>query len=73
MTKKMTKCNLYKPGSAKYYRDVLFNISAVAWNYDCYNPKSAKQMKGLVDELKSMADDALKHKKLYIQVKNQKG
>jgi len=68
MNKKGIKCNIYKPGSAKYYRDMLETISAVAVHYDGCNPNSAKQMRELVDELKKMANDALKHKKLYIQL-----
>lgn len=64
---KKKKCNLYKPGSAKYYQDALRNISAVAMYYDGYNSKSAKQMKELVDELIKMANDALNHKKLYVK------
>ena len=62
---KWTKMNIYKPGTAKYYRDMLELISIVAVRYDGYNSNSAKQMKELVDELRSMANDALSHKKLY--------
>lgn len=69
MKSKENKINLYKPGTAKYYRDQLHNISAVTINYDGYNPHSAKQMRELIDELKSMADDALNHKTLYIEFK----
>ncbi len=61
----MIKCNIFKPGTAKYYRDMLELIAAVAYRYDGYNPNSAKQMKELVDELRKMATDALNHKKLY--------
>ncbi len=64
---KWKKMNLYKPGTAKYYRDMLELISMVAVRYDGYNPNSAKQMKELVDELKNMANSALNHKKLYVQ------
>lgn len=62
---KLKKTNIYKPGTAEYYRDQLGNISAVAYHYDGYNIKSAKQMKELIDELQGMADDALHYKKLY--------
>ena len=68
MKNKEKKMNIYKLGTSKYYRDQLSNISAVAWHYDGYNINSAKQMRELVDELKSMVDDALNHKKLYIQI-----
>ena len=66
MKNKGKKINIYKPGTAKYYRDALNNISMVALYYDGFNPKNAKQMKELVDELREMADNALQHKKLYI-------
>lgn len=56
---------MFKPGSAQYYRDMLELIVNVAYDYDGYNPKSAKQMRELVDELRKMAIDALNHKKLY--------
>lgn len=61
------KYNIFKPGTAKYYKDMLELISAVAYHYDGYNPNSAKQMRELVDELKNMANDALNHKTLYIK------
>ncbi|KKK86526.1 hypothetical protein LCGC14_2762340 [marine sediment metagenome] len=64
----MKKTNLFKPGTANYYRDALNLISCVALCYDGYNPSSAKQMRELVDELKSMADNALEHNKLYCEV-----
>ena len=63
---KWKKINLYKPGSAKYYKDTLKNIHAVAIDYDGFNITNAKQMKELVDDLKKMASDALQHKKLYV-------
>ncbi len=62
----MKKSNIYKPGTAKYYRDQLVNIQAVAMDYDGYNPQNAKQMKELVDELRKMAGQALLHLKLYV-------
>ena len=62
---KWKKINIYKPGTAKYYRDQLSSISAVAFHYDGFNIKSAKQMKELIDDLCKMASDALDHKKLY--------
>ena len=66
MTKeKWKKTNIYKPGTAEYYRDQLGNISAVAVHYDGCNVKSAKQMKELIDDLREIANDALDHKKLY--------
>lgn len=61
--------NLCKPGSAKYYRDQLKNIAMVLIDYDGYNPENAKQMRGLLEDIKSMADKALKHKKLYLKLK----
>lgn len=64
--------NMYRAGSAKYYRDQLSNISAVAICFDGYDPKNAKQMKELVEELASMATDALNHKKLYVRISNEK-
>jgi len=67
---KEKKCNIYKPGSAKYYRDMLNTISLVAFGYDGFNPNSAKQMRELVDELKKMADDALGHEKLYCELED---
>jgi len=57
--------NLFRAGSAKYYKDQLENISMVAEVYDGYNPDDAKQMRELVDELANMARDALQHKDLY--------
>jgi len=59
-------CNIYTPGTAIYYRDQLVTIVAVGGDYDGYDPNSAKQMRGLVDELVAMAQQALDHKKLYI-------
>ncbi len=69
---KRNKTNIYKPGTAKYYRDQLVNISAVAYHYDGFNTKSAKQMKELVDDLRIMAENALKHKKLYVCLDKEK-
>ena len=63
---KWKKSNIYKPGTAKYYKDALKNIYAVALDYDGFNINSAKQMKELVDDLMKMASDALQHKKLYV-------
>lgn len=63
----MKKINIYKPGSAKYYRDVLDNIHAVARDYDGFDPNNAKQMKELVDDLCKMAVDGLNHEKIYVQ------
>lgn len=60
--------NMYKSGSASYYRDQLVNIRAVAVDYGGYNINSAKQMRELVEELCIMARDALQHKKLYVQI-----
>ena len=64
----MKKYNIYKPGSANYYKDQLTNINMVAIDYDGYNPNSAKQMRELVVEMSQMAEDALNHNKLYIQM-----
>lgn len=58
--------NRYEPGTAKYYRDALENISGTLVDYDGYNTKSAKQMKELVDDVKEQAGKALTHKKLYL-------
>jgi len=66
------KTNIHKPGSAKYYRDQLVNINAVAIGFDGYNPNSAKQMRELVIEMAQMARDALNHEKLYVQVEDKK-
>lgn len=63
----MKECNIYKVGSAKYYRDQLVNINSVAIDFDGYNINSAKQMRGLVIEMAQMARDALNHKKLYVR------
>ena len=62
----MKACNVYKPGTAKYYRDQLANIWAVSLEYDGYNKKNAKQMAELIKEMGKMAKDALGHKKLYV-------
>ena len=63
-----TGMNIYKPGTAKYYRDALAIISGIAVGYSEYNTKSAKWMKRLVDEMKIEADRALAHKKLYLKL-----
>jgi len=60
--------NIYKAGSANYYKDVLEIISAVAYCYDGYDPNNAEQMKDLVDELGKIARDGLAKKKMYIKV-----
>ena len=63
----MKECNIYKPGTAKYYRDVLVNIRAVAIDYDGFNPNSSKQMRELIDDISDMAKQALNHEKLYVR------
>jgi len=63
----MKEHNIYRLGSAKYYRDVLQNIRAVCIDYDGYNPQNAKQMKELIDDIKDMAKQALNHEKLYVK------
>jgi len=65
--------NIHRPGSAKYYRDALFNIYAVCFDYDGYNVKNARQMQDLVDEVKDMALSAFQNKKLYIKPDLEKG
>jgi len=69
---KTIKKNIYRPGSAKYYRGALVNINATAINFDGFNYNSAKQMRELVIEMAQMARDALNHKKLYITVEDTK-
>ena len=61
-----TSKNLYKVGTADYYRDQIDNIAMVLDCYDGYDPKNAKSMRELLGEIKKMADQALKHKKLYV-------
>ena len=70
---KWIKTNRYKPGTAKYYKDQLENIVAVAIDYDGYDPNNAKQMRELVDELKAMAGQSLRHEKLYVTTCDCKG
>lgn len=63
--------NLYKPGTAKYYRDALQTISIIAYDYDGFNIRSAKQMKELVDDLKEVVEMALKHEDMYLTEKEE--
>lgn len=65
---KFKPVNIYKPGSRKYYRDTLETIVAIGSDYDGYNPKSAKQMKELLDELVKIAVDGLNHEKMYFEL-----
>lgn len=55
--------NIYKPGTAKYYRDQLINIADVCVDYDGY--RKVEGLKGLIDSIKHMAISAIAHKKLY--------
>lgn len=66
----MERVELFKPGTAEYYRDVLENIYYIALDYDGYDIKDAKQMKELVDELKNEAKKGLKHKYYYLKTKD---
>ena len=62
----MKKINLYKVGTADYYRDTLNNIGAIiSVDYDGFNSNSAKQMRELLIDIKRMIQDTLAHKKLY--------
>jgi len=64
----MKEKNIYKPGTAKYYKDQLDNIGMVLSCYDGYDPKNAESMRELLGETKKMADQALRHKKLYVTI-----
>lgn len=66
-------CDIAKPGSAEYYKDVLSNIEAIGKDYDGFNPNSAKQMKHLVDDLVKLAANALAGKPQYISPKEKGG
>ena len=61
--------DIYRPGSARYYRDALFNIYTVCFDYDGYNPKNAKWMRYLVDEVRDMALSAFQNKPRCIRPK----
>lgn len=64
---KIISCNIHIPGSAEYYKDVLSNIRAVCINYDGYDPKNAKQMKELVDDISDMTLKALNKEIIYVK------
>ena len=51
----------------KNYRDGLSAITMIALHYDGYNPKDAKQMKGLVDQLAELAGETLLDKPVFIK------
>ena len=53
-----------------YFVEALVLIGITALDYDGYNPKSAKDMKHLVDVLVGMANDALAGKPHYYGGKN---
>jgi len=63
--------NIYRAGSAKYYRDALFNIYGICFDYDGHNSNNPKQMRGLVDEVRDMALKAFQNKALYVKPKSQ--
>ena len=62
---------LSKEWKFKNYRDGLSAVVGIAAGYDGYNPKDAKQMKGLVAELAQVAADALLDKPIFINTKGQ--
>ena len=58
--------NIYKPGTAEYYRDAIDVIGQTICDYDSYNPKNPEHMRKLLGEIIEMAERALKNKKLYM-------
>lgn len=62
----MKPMNIYKPGTAKYYKDAVDNIGMVLVGYDGYSPTNAKHMRKLLDTIVQLSQDALRHKHLYI-------
>ncbi len=54
-----------KPHTKEYYQDGLHIITAILFDYDGYNPRSAKQMTALIEDVKEIIKNLMKGKDLY--------
>lgn len=69
----MKDMNLYKPGTAKYYKDTIDNIDMIIVGYDGYDPKKAESIRKLLEAIHEVSGKALKHEKMYFgEDKNEK-
>ena len=59
--------NIYKTGTKAYYRDALAIISSFTVDYDGFT--TVKGLKSLIDDIKELANKALEHKELYLELK----
>lgn len=57
--------NIYKVGSAAYYRDVMDTMSSIRINWDGYNPQSTKQMRELLEDIVKIGQRGLNNEKMY--------
>lgn len=65
LEKNFKKTNIYKPGTAEYYKDVIDMLRIIAVDYDGYDTKNPKSMRRLLKDLKNIARKGLDHEKMY--------